>query len=84
MKKIVMELEVLQHIFAPSAEYTGREVLDKLLKAGIPYEITKAPKESCTNCRYCSALEDGSLNCRNLLGLNGKVENSDGCSRGVF
>lgn len=84
MGKIVIELKMLQEIFAPCAEYTGREVLYKLSQAASPHEAAGDIRESCTHCSYCQTLGDGSLNCRNLKGLGGKVGNGDRCSRGHF
>jgi len=84
MNRIVTDLKILQGIFAPCAEYTGREVLNKLSQAGMLHETTGNHTGSCPHCSFCQTLEDGSLNCRNLKGLNGKVGSGDRCSRGRF
>jgi len=84
MKETVIDLEMLHEIFAPCAEYTGRDVLNKLSQIAVPNETAWGFADLCPHCSYCQTLEDGSLNCRSLNGLNGRVGSGDGCSRGSF
>lgn len=76
-------------IFAPCAEYTGREVMELL--GGI---IRREQQETapgaygsfvpCHSCVYAQHLFGGGMQCRNLRGLACEVGENDGCSHGVF
>ena len=76
-------------IFAPCAEYTGREVMELL--GGI---IRREQQETapgaygsfvpCRECVYVQHLFDGGMQCRNLRGLACEVGENDGCSHSVF
>ena len=76
-------------IFAPCAEYTGREVMELL--GGI---VRREQQETapgaygsfvpCHSCVYAQHLFGGGMQCRNLRGLACEVGENDGCSHGVF
>ena len=75
-------------IFAPCAEYTGREVMELL--GGI---VRREQQETapgaygsfvpCQSCGYAQHLLGGGMQCRNLRGLACEVGENDGCSHGV-
>lgn len=75
-------------IFAPCAEYTGREVMELL--GGI---VRREQQETapgaygsfvpCHSCVYAQHLFGGGMQCRNLRGLACEVGENDGCSHGV-
>ena len=76
-------------IFAPCAEYTGREVMELLrcLPVTEQQETASGAHGSfvpCRECMYVQHLFDGGMQCRNLRGLACEVGENDGCSHGVF
>ena len=76
-------------IFAPCAEYTGREVMELLrcLPVTEQQETASGAHGSfvpCRECMYVQHLFDGGMQCRNLKGLACEVKEDDGCSHGVF
>lgn len=83
MREMVIDADMLAHVFATCAEYTGREVMSRL--SGMELRQGGAERGSVISCRYCGycqAQDDGSMHCRNLHGLDGRVGAGDGCSRG--
>ncbi len=76
-------------IFAPCAEYTGREVMELLRRLPVTEQRETASGAHgsfvpCRECMYVQHLFDGGMQCRNLRGLACEVGENDGCSHGVF
>ena len=74
-------------IFAPSAKYTGREVMELLrrLLMAEQQETASGAYGSfvlCHSCVYAQHLLGGGMQCRNLQGLACEVGENDGCSHG--
>ena len=74
-------------IFAPSAEYTGREVMELLRRLLMAEQQETAfgaygSFVLCHSCAYAQHLLGGGMQCRNLQGLACEVGENDGCSHG--
>lgn len=74
-------------IFAPSAEYTGREVMELLRRLLMTEQQETASGAYgsfvlCHSCAYAQHLLGGGMQCRNLQGLACEVGENDGCSHG--